>query len=25
MPIVLFLLVGLISAEWAYRRAVGLA
>ena len=25
MPIVLFLLLGLISAEWAYRRAVGLA
>jgi uncharacterized membrane protein len=25
MPIVLFLLLGLMSAEWAYRRAVGLA
>jgi hypothetical protein len=25
MPIVLFLLLGLISAEWGYRRAVGLA
>ena len=25
MPIVLFLLLGLISAEWAYRRAVGMA
>ncbi|MFL6279184.1 MAG: glutamine amidotransferase [Vicinamibacterales bacterium] len=25
MPIVLFVLLGLISAEWAYRRAVGLA
>jgi uncharacterized membrane protein len=25
MPIVLFVLVGLISAEWAYRRAVGMA
>ena len=25
MPIVLLLLVGLTCAEWAYRRAVGLA
>jgi len=25
MPIVLFLLVGLLSAEWGYRRVVGLA
>jgi len=25
MPVVLFVLLGLISAEWAYRRAVGLA
>ena len=25
MPIVLFVLLGLISAEWAYRRAVGMA
>ena len=25
MPVVLFLLLGLISAEWGYRRAVGLA
>ena len=25
MPIVLFALLGLISAEWAYRRAVGMA
>jgi hypothetical protein len=25
MPIVLFMLLGLISAEWAYRRAVGMA
>jgi uncharacterized membrane protein len=25
MPVVLFVLLGLISAEWAYRRAVGMA
>jgi hypothetical protein len=25
MPIVLLLLVALVSAEWAYRRAVGMA
>jgi hypothetical protein len=25
MPIVLFLLAGLVSAEWVYRRAIGWA